>query len=102
MSKIEIGQIAESWVYPVKGMRGVKVNESSARSVSIVSDRRIAFTEVGGKGTPTLLDTTKFPGLLRYSPRFDDPSNPKDSEIIVRTPEGHEYVVNDPLLLEQI
>ena len=102
MSRIEVGRVAEAWVYPVKGMRGIKMDEISTRSVSVVGDRRVAFTEIDGKGTPTLLDTTKFPGLLRYSPRFEDSSNPKDSEIIVRIPEGIEHPVNSPLLLEQI
>src|SRR3989344_5696389 len=102
MPKVEIGAIAESWIYPVKGMQGIKMSETSARSVSIVGDRRVAFTEIGGKGTPTLLDTTKYPGLLRYSPRFEDSLNPRDSEIIVKTPEGSEYNVNDPILLEKI
>ena len=78
------------------------MNETSVRSVSVVGDRRVAFTEINGKGTPTLLDTTKFPGLLRYSPRLDNPLNPKDSEIVVKTPEGLEYNVNDPILLKQV
>lgn len=102
MSRIEVAKVAEPWVYPVKGMQGVRMDEVSVRSVSVVGDRRIAFTEIVSKGTPTLLDTTKFPGLLRYSPRFEDPSNPSDSEIIVRTSEGIEHSVNSPILLEQI
>lgn len=102
MVRAEVGRVREAWVYPVKGMQGVKLDEVSTRSVSVVGDRRVAFTEVNGKDTPTLLDTTKFPGLLRYSPRFEDPSNPKDSEIIVKTPEGIEQPVNSPILLEQI
>lgn len=102
MSRIEVGRVADTWVYPVKGMQGVKMDEVSVRSVSVVGDRRIAFTEISSKGTPTLLDTTKFPGLLRYSPRFEDPSNPRVSEIIVRTPEGIEHSVDSSILLEQI
>ena len=102
MERIKVGQVAETWIYPVKGMRGVRMNEVATRSVSVVGDRRVAFTEIDGQGTPTLLDTTKFPGLLRYSPRFEDPSDPKDSKIIVRTPEGIEHPVNSPILLEQI
>lgn len=102
MSRIEVAKVAEPWVYPVKGMQGVKMDEVSVRSVSVVGDRRIAFTEIEGRETPTLLDTTKFPGLLRYSTRFEDASNPRDSEIIVKTPEGIELSVNSPRLLEQI
>ena len=102
MVRTEVGRIAEAWVYPVKGMQGVKMDEVSVRSISVVGDRRVAFTEIDGKGTPTLLDTTKFPGLLRYSPRFEDPLNPRGSDIIVKTPEGIEYPVNSPRLLEQI
>lgn len=102
MSRIEVGRVIEPLVFPVKGMQAVKMDEVSVRSVSVVGDRRIAFTEVDRKETPNLLDTTKFPGLLRYSPRFEDPSSPRDSEIIVRTPEGIEHSVESPILLEQI
>lgn len=102
MPRTEVGRIAEAWVYPVKGMQGAKMDEVSVRSVSVVGDRRVAFTEIDGKGTPTWLDTTKFPGLLRYSPRFEDPQNPRDSEIIVKTPEGTEYSVNNPILTKRI
>lgn len=49
------------------------MDEVSVRSVSVVGDRRIAFTEIGSKETPTLLDTTKFPGLLRYPPVLKTP-----------------------------
>lgn len=102
MPRLEVGRIKDPWVYPVKGMQGVRLNEVSVRSVSVVGDRRVAFTEIGGSGTPSLLDTTKFPGLLRYSTRFADPTNPKDSEIIIKTPEGIELPVNSSVLLEQI
>lgn len=102
MSRIEVGRVVETWVYPVKGMQGISLDQVTAKSVSVVGDRRVAFTEINGKGTPTLLDTTQFPGLLRYSTRFENHNNPKDSEIIVKTPQGNEYSANDHVLLEQI
>lgn len=102
MSRIEVGRVAETWVYPVKGMQGISLDQVTAKSVSVVGDRRVAFTEINGKGTPTLLDTTQFPGLLRYSTRFEETNNPKESEIIVETPQGVEYSADNHLLLEQI
>ncbi|EKD85804.1 MAG: hypothetical protein ACD_37C00604G0002 [uncultured bacterium] len=97
-----VGRLDGAWVYPVKGMQGVSMDDIAVRSVSVVGDRRVAFTEIGSKGTPTLLDTVKFPGLLRYSARFDNPLDPGKSEIVVTTPQGRDYAVGSPLLLDQI
>src|SRR5258706_12137969 len=99
---IKVGEVDNTFVYPVKGMRGVRMDEVSVSSISVAGDRRIAFTEIDGQGTPTLIDTIKYPGLLRYLPRFEDPSNPKKSEIIVTAPDGVEYLSGDKLLLERI
>ncbi len=100
----ENAEIIDPYVWPVKGMQGIRLDKISVRSVSVVGDRRVAFTEVDtdNRITNTLLDTTKFPGLLRYSPRFCDPSNPKESDIVITTPQGTEVYINDPVLLEQI
>jgi uncharacterized protein YcbX len=98
----KIAQMEQTWVYPVKGMQGVQMDEVGVKSISVIGDRRVAFTETDTKGTPTLLDTTKFPGLLRYSPRFENPLDPKNSKIIVTTPQGTEEFVDSPVLLEQV
>ena len=98
----KVAQMEQTWVYPVKGMQGVRTIEVGVKSVSVVGDRRIAFTEIDTKGTPTLLDTTKFPGLLRYAPRFENTQDPKNSRIIVTTPQGTEEYIDSPALLEQV
>ncbi len=98
----EVGRVVKPCVYPVKGMQGIKMEQVSARSVSLVGDRRVAFVITDSTDTPNFLDTTKFPGLLRYKTRFENPTRPKDSEIIVTTPDGIEQQIGDPLLLQQI
>lgn len=100
--KIEVGRIIDGRVFPVKSLQSVQMDTLQMRSVSVVGDRRVAFTEVNSQRTPNLLDTTKFPGLLRYIPRFENPNRPQDSEIIIRTPEGNEYSIYDKKLLQQI
>ncbi len=102
MNKIPVAKVLETWVYPVKGMQGISMDEISLRSISVVGDRRVAFADTESKGSNTLVDTVKFPGLLKYSTRFDDSSNPKESPIIIKTPEGQEYDVNDPIILKRI
>jgi uncharacterized protein len=99
---IQVGRVTETTVYPFKGMRGLSVDEILLKSVSVVGDRRFALTEIGSLQVPTLIDTIKYPGLLKYSPYFDDPSNLKSSAVMVRTPEGKEYSADSTELVEEI
>ena len=99
---IEAGRVIDTSIYPVKGMRGVSMNEISLRSISVVGDRARAFTITDARQTPTLLDTTKFPGLLHYVPSLLTPEDPRISEILVRTPNGHTYSADSNELLKEI
>lgn len=99
---IEVGRVVDTSIYPFKGMRGVKMDEISLRSVSVVGDRTRAFTITDARQTPTLLDTTKFPGLLHYSPSLLTPEDPRTSEVLVRTPNGHTYSADSNALLKEI
>jgi uncharacterized protein len=99
---VQVGRVTETNVYPFKGMRGLSVDEIFLKSVSVVGDRRFALTEIGSIQVPTLVDTIKYPGLLKYSPYFVDPSNLKSSEVRVHTPEGKEYSADSTELIEEI
>ena len=105
MANIEgtaVGRVAETAIYPFKGMQGLKMDEISLRSVSVAGDRTRAFTITDSLQTPTFLDTTKFPGLLKYAPSLVSPSDPKNSEVNVRTPGGNNYSADSEELLVEV
>jgi uncharacterized protein len=101
MNKIEVGKVSELWVYPVKSMKGVQMGEVSVRSVSVVGDRRVAFHYTDKRKVPSALESIFLPELLLYQPYFIEPSEPGDSQIFVKTPEGmHLNADGDELLKE--
>lgn len=99
---IVIGRVIKANIFPFKGMRGLEMEEITLKSISVVGDRRFAFTMTESPEVPTFLDTIKFPGLLRYSPSFVDPLNPKSSEVMILTPEGKRYGADSAELIEEI
>ena len=99
---VEAGRVLDTSIYPVKGMQGVSLNEIVLRSVSVAGDRTRAFARTDTNQTPNFLDTTQFPGLLQYSPELVSPLDPRRSEVVVFTPEGHKYSADSNELLHEV
>lgn len=117
-----VGEVIQTWVYPVKGMQGVRQEQGiKVSSVTAAGDRRYGYSprlqdaeddnpkyadELDERPTieriPSLLDTIKFNGLLEYSPYFMNPDNPKTSKVRVVTPDGIHLPARSGELREEI
>src|SRR2546430_11286445 len=120
-----VGTVESLWRYPVKSMRGEELDEIVAGFAGVYGDRLFAFeSPASSKGFPF------FPGrdqrqMIRYRPRFRDPSkaaqpvnwteaeqlppgvnpisaSPAELMIDVETPEGKNFAIDDPALVDNL
>src|SRR5438270_1348216 len=116
-----IGTVESLWRYPVKSMRGEKLDELFAGYAGVYGDRLFAFeTSAGPRGFPFFTGRDQ-PQMIRYRARFRHPEkaagpvnlgeaeelgwglNPisaDESELMVdvETPDGETFAINDPAL----
>jgi uncharacterized protein len=102
MNKDLVGKVLTTMIFPFKSMRGIELPEISLRSVSVVGDRTRKLDLVDTTQTPSFVDTIKFPKLLQYQAYLIDPSNPKTSEVRVKTPEGKDYSADEQELVDEL
>lgn len=89
-----VGTLTETWIYPVKSMVGMKMDETVVDFYGLAGDRRRAFSIVGSKANNARAFLTArdrgVNDLLVYRPYFVDPANPNTSEVRVITPSGQD------------
>jgi uncharacterized protein YcbX len=83
---IEIGQIEAIYRYPVKSMRGERLDSATLGWHGLEGDRRLAFHRLGDRGPFPWLTAGKLPSLVCFTPIPDGDGKPAS----VRTPEGQE------------
>lgn len=101
-----LATIKQIYLYPVKSMRGVEVNEAHLSLNGFVGDRRYAFVQqdlAGTDGFPWMTGRER-PKMILYEPRLVRAPTPEDWDvpIVVRTPEGREFELGDPRLRDEI
>jgi hypothetical protein len=120
-----VGEVDSLWRYPVKSMRGEELDEAFVGFSGVYGDRLFAFkSSVRPAGFPYLTGREQA-GMLRYRPRFRDPSsavrpvnlseaqniapglNPlfgdaTDLTLNVETPSGEVLAIDDPALLRML
>ncbi len=101
-----LASIKQIYLYPVKSMRGVAVNEAHLTLNGFVGDRRYAFVQkeiAGSDGFPWMTGREK-PRMLLYAPRFANTPTPEDWDvpIVVQTPEGGALEIGDGRLKQEI
>ncbi|MDQ3098372.1 MAG: MOSC domain-containing protein [bacterium] len=99
---MQIGKVTSTWIYPFKGMQGIKLPEIKVKSVSVIGDRSRNLDLIRTNEVTSFVDTIKWPKLLEYIPYLVDPSNPKTSEVRVKTPLGHDYSADSEQLIAEI
>ena len=68
-----IGTVESLWRYPVKSMRGEKLDELFAGYAGVYGDRLFAFeTSAGPRGFPFFTGRDQ-PQMIRYRARFRNP-----------------------------
>ena len=101
-----LGSVTQLYLYPVKSMRGVPVEDAHLGLNGIYGDRRYAFVRqdlLGHDGFPWLTGRQK-PRMITYQPRFERPPTEADPipALRVTTPEGEEFAVTDPRLQQRL
>ncbi len=102
----ELAIIKHIYLYPVKSMRGVALQEADLSLNGFVGDRRYAFVQqelAGTDGFPWMTGREK-PKMILYAPRLmrEPTADNWEVPIVVQTPDGEEYDVNDPHLCTHI
>jgi uncharacterized protein len=90
---IEIGQVEAIFRYPVKSMRGERLEAANLGWHGLEGDRRLAFRRTEDRSEFPWLTASKLPDLLRFAPlRQEDPTQ-GDLPTHIRTPDGQELPV---------
>jgi uncharacterized protein len=90
---MEIGQVEALFRYPVKSMRGERLEEANLGWYGLEGDRRLAFRRIDNNSGMPWLTASKLPDLLLFAPqrredgRHEDGTQ-EDIPTHVRTPEG--------------
>jgi len=97
---IEIGQVEAIFRYPVKSMRGERLEAADLGWHGLDGDRRLAFRRLDDRSGFPWLTASKLPDLLLYTPHRRDNAN-GDLPTHVCTPDGQEMpVFGDDLAAE--
>lgn len=97
-----VGVISGLYRYPVKSMRGESLEQAHLYWHGLDGDRRYAFVRQGADSGFPWLTGREVSHLLRYTPRFARPDDPRESPIVVTTPDGRELPVEAPELAEEL
>ena len=87
---IEIGQIEAIFRYPVKSMRGEKLDAATLGWHGLEGDRRLAFRRLNERSGFPWLTAGKLPDLISFTPLRCEDGNGETLPTHVRTPEGEE------------
>src|SRR4051812_1522432 len=102
MSKVAIGHVAAIYRYPVKSMRGESIEATELGWHGLAGDRRYAFLDQENRSGFPWLTCREFHRMIRYEAQFDNPADPGNARVLVKTPHGTEYPVDSKELLDEI
>lgn len=101
-SSVVVGHIKAIYRYPVKSMRGEPLDMARLGFRGLSGDRRFAFIQTANTSGFPWLTGRQYPGLVRYTPSFAEPSIPHKSAVRVLTPDGMDLPLDSPLLRERL
>jgi uncharacterized protein YcbX len=91
--RIEIGHVEALFRYPVKSMRGERLEVAELGWHGLEGDRRLAFRRLDDRGGFPWLTAGKLPDLLLFAPQRRGDGARGDLPAHVRTPDGEEMPV---------
>src|SRR4051794_17120163 len=101
-----IGKVAKLYVYPVKSMAGIEVQEAHVGIDGMLGDRQYAFVQSEKAATSPFpwMTARESARMLAYQPQFAEPLGPGKAApaVRVRTPDGQIREASDPALLEEL
>ena len=101
-----VGTVRQLYIYPVKSMRGMAVEQACVSLNGIYGDRRYAFVQKGCAATDSFpwMTGREQPRMITYQPAvarlptFED----ADPPVNVQTPDGDVFEVSDPRLRARV
>jgi len=90
---LEIGQVEAIFRYPVKSMRGERLESAELGWHGLESDRRLAFRRVDDRSGFPWLTATKLPDLLLFAPKPHEHGAQGELPTHIRTPDGKDMTV---------
>jgi uncharacterized protein YcbX len=90
---IEIGHVEAIFRYPVKSMRGERLEVAKLGWHGLDGDRRLAFRRINDHSGFPWLTAGKLPGLVLFDPQRREDGAQGDLPTHVRTPDGEEMPV---------
>ncbi|MDB5365404.1 MAG: hypothetical protein JWM77_1331 [Rhodospirillales bacterium] len=97
-----IGQIEAIWRFPVKSMRGEKLETGKLRGTGLFGDRQYAFLRRNDRTRFPWLTGRQLPDLVRWIARYDTPDNPHVAKLTVEAPDGKIYAIDDAALVARL
>jgi uncharacterized protein YcbX len=97
-----VGRVAALYRYPVKSMRGERIDATEVYWHGLAGDRRYAFVRGGNTSRFPWLTGREVPNLLRYAPYFTDSANPGASSVRVVTPDGADFALEEDALRDEL
>lgn len=93
-----VGTVAAVYRYPVKSMRGERIEASRVYWHGLAGDRRYAFVRGGNTSRFPWLTGREVPELLRYAPYFVGEGDPATLPLRVVTPDGADLAIEEEAL----
>jgi uncharacterized protein YcbX len=90
---IEIGQVEAIYRYPVKSMRGERLEVARLGWHGLDGDRRLAFRRMDDRSGIPWLTASKLPDLLLFAPHAGEAGARGDLPTRVRAPDGAELTL---------
>lgn len=101
-----IATVAELFVYPIKSMAGVAVQEAHVGLDGLIGDRNYSFVRAdqAARNSFPWMTARESARMLLYKPEFAAPPTPDQAEppVKVRTPEGQLFDAGDSALREEL
>ena len=89
----EIGQVEAIFRYPVKSMRGERLEATKLGWHGLDGDRRLALRRIDDRSGFPWLTASKLPDLLLFAPHRREDGAEGDLPTHIRTPDGEEMPV---------
>ena len=98
----QVGFVKALYRYPVKSMKGESLDQVQVWWHGFEADRRYAFIRADNSSRFPWLTAREVPTMLQYMPYFVEPTNPVDSDVQVRMPDGQEVALDSSELHQQL
>jgi uncharacterized protein len=99
---IAVGHVEAIFRYPIKSLRGERLEVAQLGWHGLDGDRRLAFRRIDDRSGFPWLSAGKLPDLVRFAPHRREDGAPGDLPTHVRTPEGQEMPVFGEALAKEV